>query len=562
MYASLGQRLFIGAAVVLLTTINAHAPARAQTLSSDPIRIDDDPKPPPAPRNECTAKHKVSVYRGKGYAASESGAEPNHRSIEEAICHAGAGERPEVIIYRDPYDQFLPGFVVNKPNLTIRAADADEGGAVAVSQKRSGKSVGGACVVIDPGLSRQDTTTTLIGFDFLADGAADMPCVVVKNGKLALQKSKILLRTARIAVDVAATASLEFSGDNLEEHGVFAGASYGAPAIDGAAALDSLRIGVRAGESRDVKISGVRLEGLDVAVDSRARLTRLENADVVANGVGVDIADVSLRAAYAPDLEIVGGNYAENDVAAVRLSRRSFDGAGATGVGPQAFRGAVAISGGARGPALFAANATGVLFDTAYPRAFIGPDAARQPGLAVERAKFFGHTASAISLTLPVYGAAARLRDVEFAENQTAVDVRNTTDGSLTIDGPSSMRGAGAGVVLTLGETGEFAASLSAVGRLNPAFDIKRGPGGKLLVAVEDPKTPPTFMRLSASSPLCRINLNGSKVEREDFRRAFKDFNVLVGRRHICRLFDAESPEKMSTDEMKDAQRTLCRGKS
>jgi hypothetical protein len=61
MYASLGQRLFIGAAVVLLTTINVHAPARAQTLSSDPIRIDDDPKPPPAPRNECTAKHKVSV---------------------------------------------------------------------------------------------------------------------------------------------------------------------------------------------------------------------------------------------------------------------------------------------------------------------------------------------------------------------------------------------------------------------------------------------------------------------------------------------------------------------
>lgn len=536
--------VFAVAALVSPTAVNAQ-------LTTEPTAVGAPDKPAPPKADPCERKHEVSVYR-PGRPVTEAGSEPNHKSIKDAICHAGKGPQPQVILYADPYKPFFPGFTVNKPNLTIRASDADIGGAVAVAQSESPKELGGACIVINPGLAHQETTTTLIGFDFIADGAADRSCVVVKSGTLALRKSNIRLRSASIAIDVAPTANLRFEGDDYEEHGVFA-----EPSAD----IALRRIGVLAEESQEVALDGVSLEGLDVAVQSRARLTRLAGARLVANGVGVEIADAALRSAYAPNLEVAGGVFAENDNAAILLSRRSFNPAKSSPMEAgeaQAFRGLVNIAGGSGGPVRFNGNGDGIVFDNAYPRMKTGADGATQIGLNVETAQFNGNSANAVRMTLPVYGAAARVRNVEFVGNGAAIRVDGAMNGALTVDGASKMTGKGAGVVLDLRDDGEFAASLETVAGLAPAFDIYKGWNGKLLIAVEDPNTPATFMKLDQSSTLCQFKLDGSKQEREAFRHAFKDFHVLVARRHISRLFGADSPDDMSEGEMKDAKRALC----
>jgi hypothetical protein len=525
-------------------------PTVAQTLTDDTIKLGDDKKPAPAKSDPCERKHEVSAYR-PGRPVTEAGPEPNHKSIQDAICHAGKGPQPLVKLYRDPYTPFFPGFNVNKPNLTISAEDADLGGAVAVAQSRSPGALGGACIIVNPGLAHQETTTTLVGFDFIADGAADRPCVVVKSGTLTLQKSNIRLRGATIAIDVAPTANLKFEGDDYEEHGVFAEASANA-------ALR--RIGVRAEESQEIALDGVTLEGLDVAVESRARLTRLNAARLVGNGVGVDIADAALRSAYAPTLEVAGGVFAENDQAAIRLSRRSFeapDSSEAETAEPQAFRGLVTIAAGSGGAARFYGNGDGVVFDNAFPRMKTGADGVAQIGFTVDGAEFNGNSATAVRLPLPAEGT-ARIRNADFVGNGAAIRIDGAMNGALTVDGASKMTGKGSGISLDLSDDGEFAASLETVAGLAPAFNIRKGWNGKMLIAVEDPKTPPTFMELDHDSVLCQFKLDASKQEREAFRRAFKDFHVLVARRHISRLFGADSPDDMSEDEMKAAKRALC----
>lgn len=536
-------------------------PAAGQSLSDDPIKLGDDPKPAPPKGNQCKALHEVSVYR-PGHPIRETGAEPNHRTIQEAICHAGKGASPEVILYGDPNNKILPGFEVTKPNLRVRAVDAADGGGVAIAQSKSPSGLNGACVVVNPGVAN-GSASTLIGFDFIADGGRAKPCVVVKSGGLTLDKSKVLLLGPGVAIDVAPTATLAFTGGDYEEHGVFALGSSGGASADAPASAGS-RVGVRAGESEMISLAGVRLEGLDVAVETRARKTRLEDVHLIANGVGVDIADAALRSAYAPHLEVAGGRFDENDVAGIKVSRQWFGelaGTAPSGDARYAYRGALKVSGGPNGDVAFRSNAVGILFDNAFPRRRVSADGGREPGLVVERARFVGQTGAAVDLSLPASGA-ARFRDVEFASNAVAVKVHEVMNGALTIDGSggggSRITGGGAGVDLTLGGAGEFQASLSSVAGLAPAFRLSKASGGVLLIAVEDGRTSKDFLKLDQNSTLCRYNLAGAKEERERFKRAFKEFNVLVGRRHISRMFGADSPDDISPDEMKAAQRALC----
>ncbi len=514
-----------------LAALAAAAPAFAQSIDIEPVAVGDGaPKTPAKPGNLCKGLHDISYY--DPHAPAEPG-DDNHKSIQDAICHAKVGG--EVVISRDLYRPFLPAFKVDKANLTIRASDAAEGGTIAIEQAAAG-----ACVTIEPNGGQtplSGITTKLVGFTFIANGGSLSPCVAVKKGKLILEKSRILVRDGGVAVKVEPTGGLEFTGGNFEEHGVFSESAAGGPS----------GVGVVAGEAQEIALEGVRLQGLETGLVSQARKNTLSNNQFTENLAGVLIVDAAIVSAYAPSLTVEGGSFAGNG-AAIRLIARPFDAAGAAApaTGPRRpFRGGVTI-GGAGGRARFDSNDVGVDFAQSYPRG----------SFAVSKTTFSKSAESAISIALPEGSAAADLVDVDFTSNAVAVTFNGALDGAFNITGESSMTGAGRGVALAEG-FGAFHADLATVSGMKPALDIGAGWRGDLAFSVKSANTAPAAFRFARNAAICSKNLD-DKAGREAFKRAFKALKLKVGGNHIARLFGADSVDAMSVKEMKGAQAGLC----
>lgn len=477
----------------------------------------------------------------------------NHKSLQRAIDNTRPGGR--VIVYRDRNRAWLDPFSVRTPNITIRAADADAGGTVAVRQDTQN------CLTVAPRGGRRfsDVTTTIEGFTFLANDGALGACVDVRKGTLKLINTRIDLGDSNIVgVEVGATAALDFTGSNYDEHGIFAGVMESS--LPGNPRNGT---GIVAAASKAIRLTGVRLQGLAVALNSRAEVNALTGARFFNNGVGVMIEDAAIVSAYAPGLAVNGGAFIENGDA-IRLTAGGFGaverpsgirptiGAGLKAPTPSAnkarfsrpFRGRILVTADATDQVLFERNLRGISFDDAYP----------SNGFRVERAQFVGHQVHGLQLNLP-RRAKAELLSVDFYDNARSIVFSNAFDGELTIADGSSLFGTplNRGIVVEEGR-----------GRLNIAFDSVLGVRPVFLLGAFFDGLLTLDVKLGADrhliyfdgdADLCQASLR-KKNERLAFFDELNALPVFVNDRQLALLFDGL--DGSSSRRLRAVQDVLC----
>ena len=493
----------------------------------------------------------------------------NHKSLAQAICHARPSTPAQdgkpaiagatVRIYRDPAKPVLSPILINKPGLTLIAADSDNKGTVIVKQgpadtKHPSQNANGSCILINPkegGRYDKDVTTTLVGFTFLAKSGSDKACIHVERGKLILKDSRIIMNGPGTAIYVSPTASLEFVGSNYLEHGVF---------YDEPGATHHSGIGVYAERSRDITVKNVRFEDLQNAVISSARSNTISAVHFADNTQALKVKDAAIISAYSPTLEVDGGEFKDNGTA-LELVAAGFDdpaqadaGAAPTAttttastqqdVAKRAFRGPVTIKNGAK----FLDNDRAIKFDNAYP---LGT-------FKVDGAEFDQNTEYALMLALPGSASPVQLSSVAFTDNSKAIVFDGALDGAMTLDGGSKISGATSdvGVVLEDGK-GDFTAALTTTGDLEPAINVMSGWSGDLSLTVGEKKTLPQVLKYDTASSMCTTDLSDPK-KRETFRERLQGMDVTVQGVRLGAMFGKPDAMQLSKRRLLYAQRVLC----
>jgi len=483
---------------------------------------------------DCGPCHKVSIFDPHLPVTATNN---NHRTIQDAIDHTRPGGT--VIVHRDRNDPFLAPFVVDVPNITIRAADADRFGTVVIKQADR------ACVSIEPAGYRRfsDVVTTLEGFTFITNDGALEPCVLVRKGTLRLINSRVDMGTSQgTAIEIGATGALEFSGVDYDEHGVFAGVA-GVRNVAGRSGTGIVAKGAKA-----LILTGIRLQGLEQAIFSRSEQNLLTGVRFFNNTVGLTVEDSAVVSAYSPTVSLSGGAFFENDDAMI-LSAGGFgtspDAANTLRTFARPFRGQVLVSADITDPVLFEGNTRGLSFSNAYPTA----------GFRVDNAIFRRHTGHAIRLNLPAR-TRAEIMAVDFSDNARAIILEDSLNGQLLVGDGTSMVGLPGtlGIEIDRG-SGRLEAKLSSVFGVRPAVrldDFFRGMVDISAVA----GNPKQLVFYEDNSELCTLSLRSSK-DRDYFVSELTTLQLRVNGVQISELlFDGQ--DRVRRKQVALAQDYLC----
>ena len=472
-----------------------------------------------------TRAHSPSIYNPHDEVTRENN---NHTSLACAMLHAKPGG--EVIIFPKRGKEFLPSFKVAKPNLHIRA-DNDK---VIIGQKPDAP-----CVLIDPpGKNFEDITTVIDGFTFVAAPGANAPCIDVRNGKLKLINSRILMpEGGTVAIRISDTAMLEFTGRNNGVDGVLAPQQ---------APVNREAIGIEAAfDSEELSLSGIRLQGLKEAVVTRANRNLFRAVSFVQNNVAARIDDDALVPSRAPNLTIEGGQFLGNDDA---LIFEVGDGSLAA-IEPdyqfdQPFDGVIKIGSADGDTVTFLGNLRGVNFAASYP----------ERGFTVENTRFVRNKDYAVGISVPE-DRTALLSDVEFNGNAKAIVFNEPLEGLFIVDGGSDFVGTRKGVTLDGG--GAFEGVLNRATGKKPIFNITSDWLGSLSLDIRS-NASPEIIAYGEGARICGHNLSNRK-EREKFARALNGVgaSISIGGVRYPSLFAKDGGE-LSTKELRAAYDALC----
>jgi len=535
----------------------AHAQGTGRNPRPIPPRGDGPRKPGPRYEVTCGRCLAEAIYDPHLPVTDRN---KNHKSLQRAIDNTRPGGK--VTVYRDRNRAWLDPFSVRTPNITISAADSEAGGTIVVRQETQ------TCLTVAPRGGRRftDVTTTIEGFTFLANDGALGPCIDVRKGTLKLIKTRIDLGESNgVGIEVGPTAALEFSGKNYDEHGIFAGVME-----------STLRgnprngTGIIANASKAVRLTGIRLQGLAVALDSRAEVNALTGARFFNNGVGVTIEDAAIASAYAPGLVINGGAFTENGDA-IRLTAGGFGpvqrpsgikptiGAGLKAPTPSAnrarfsrpFRGRVLIKGEAKDKVRFERNLRGISFDDAYPTT----------GFRVERAEFSGHQGHALQLNLP-RGTEAILSGVDFNQNAVPIVFANAFDGDLVIADGSFLFGSALlrGIAVEEGR-GSLNIEFDRVVGARPVFVLGEFFDGTLALNVSFGGDR-HLVYFTEDTDVCRASLR-KKNDRLAFFDLINTLPIFVNNQQLALLFGEIDPgttgrRDISARRLRAVQDILC----
>ena len=528
--------------------------ASAQSNPRPILPRKDGPRPAgPGYEVPCGPCHSVSVYDPHMVPTNKDN---NHKTLQQAINHTKPGGT--VIVHRDRNRPWLEPFIVRTPNITIKAADAEFGGTVVIRQDNM------SCVSVEPAGGRRFSavTTTIEGFTFIANDGALKPCVVVRKGTLKLVNSRIDLGESNTTgIDVAATAALEFSGTNYDEHGIVAGVMESAQPGN-----PRNGVGVRADGSKSIMLTGIRLQGLATGLQTRAEVNAMTGVRFFNNGVGISIEDAAVVSAYAPGLLINGGAFIDNGDG-ILLSAGGFGarqrasssikpvaGAGLKPPTPSAtrsqfsrpFRGRVLVTAEATDKVVFERNLRGISFSGAYP----------STGFRVERTQFLGQRAHALKLNLPLR-TRAELSGVDFYENVTPIVFDGVFDGELMIGEGSTLFGLPIHQGISLEEgRGRITAIFDNVLGLRPVFRIGEYFDGLLNLTVK-PGVNRFMVYFSEETSLCRASLR-SKDDRLAFQDELASLSVFMNAQPIHSLFGEGGKLPQTKGQMRLAQDILC----
>ncbi len=529
-------RVCSGIALAVIVGLGVFFGNAASAQNPDPtLPQDDGPKETGGGFEvDCGPCHKVSIFDPHLPVTANN---TNHRTIQDAIDHTRPGGT--VIVHRDRNDPFLEPFVVDVPNITIRAADADRFGTVVIKQADR------ACVSIEPAGYRRfsDVVTTLEGVTFITNDGALEPCVLVRKGTLRLINSRVDMGTSQgTAIEISATGALEFSGVDYDEHGIFAGVA----GVRNAGGRNGT--GIVANGAKTLILRGIRVQGLEQAVFSRAEQNLLTGVRFFNNTVGLSVEDSAVVSAYSPTVSLSGGAFIENDDAMI-LS------AGGFGTGPDAanslrtfarpFRGQVLVSADITDPVLFEGNTRGLSFSNAYPTA----------GFRIDNAIFRRHTGHAIRLNLPAR-TRAEVMAVDFSGNARAITLEDSFDGQLLVGDGTSMVGLPGtlGIEIDKGR-GRLEARLSSVFGVRPAVRLGDFFGGSVTISAVS-GNPKQLVFYEGNAELCTLSPRDSK-DRDYFVSELAAIRLRVNDMQISELlFDGQ--DRVSRKQVTQAQDYLC----
>jgi hypothetical protein len=206
-------------------------------------------------------------------------------------------------------------------------------------------------------------------------------------------------------IRVAAGASLEFTGDSYDRHGVF---------HKSAPSLPRGTVGVRAEAASSIKLNNVRIENLAAGLESRAAVNELTRVRFTGNLNAVSLFD---EGETAPALTVSGGEFLGSS-SALRLI------AGAPGADrANPYRGKITI-GGSGERVLFYRNV----------KAFETDASSLAQPLEITDTDFTENFVHALRFPLPT-GASASIKTSTFHSNGLALSITGPLDGSLHIDG-------------------------------------------------------------------------------------------------------------------------------
>ena len=539
--------LMFGFLLITSFPIFTPAPANAAPVLISVQTIPTIPYEPPKKSGgpkfgvKCGRCHELSIYDPHSPVTERNN---NHSTIQRAINNTRPGGK--VIIYRDRNKPFLDPFTVTRANLTVEAADAQFGGTVVIAQADN------SCVTIAPeGNDRfSDVTTKMVGFTFVGRDGSSKPCVDVRKGRLLLVDSRVQISSASgTGIRVAATAELEFTGKNYDEHGVFAPSrgNLSGPATHMGTGLVALG-------SKAIKITGVRFQGLEYGAITRAESNQFFGVRFVNNKTALQVEDAAVVSAYAPRLDIIGGAFSFNDDGLI-ITASGFGASmpennggilnGQSGLFASPFRAAVTIGTLAEDPVRFDRNKRGIRFVDARPTR----------GFVIENAQFLGHRDYAIKLNLP-QGSGAAIRRSQFFQNARAIILDNALNGQLTIDQGTSITGIPSfhkGIEIQDGD-GTFKAQLSSVAGVTPAFFFGPDWDGLMDIAIDAPVLR-DFLIFDDAHPVCIYNMR-NRDERAAFIQEVSDLGVSVLDISLEALYELD--ESASRNRARLAQGFLC----
>lgn len=437
----------------------------------------------------------------------------NYHSISGALCAVkSAADAPGTIIISAhggrPYREHI---TVSKSSLTIKAA---LGETVTVAPPRA------RCVTLDSA-----GATTLRGLAFRPSPGAGA-CIDVRAGTLLLGNSRVDLPDASAtAIHIAAAATLEFTGDSYDRHGVFRRVAPGLP--QGA-------VGIRADAASTLRVNNVRIENLSAGVESRATVNEFTRVRFTGNLTSIALFD---EGETPPALTIASGEFLGGGTA-IRLI------AGAPGADrANPYRGKVTIGasdGGLGERVLFYRNAMAFETDAS---AFALP-------LEITNADFTENFVHALRFPLPE-GASAAIKASTFSSNGLALAIAGPLDGSLAFDGRVDGGPENRGIEIGHG-AGALSATLASVSGPAIAFGGAFLENGTHNVVIET-AAEADFLAISPESSLCEA---GAGNDWKAFRQSLAGLKISVaGEPYIKAVSGSARPSKK---KLREAYYIVC----